>query len=41
MKGKILKTIEDVLPELMQISRRMYENPEIGGKEKMASELLC
>ena len=41
LKGKIGQAIEAVLPELLEIAKELYENPEIGGAEKQTSKLLA
>ena len=41
LKEKICQAIKEVLPELLQLSKRLYENPEIGGTEKQTSKLLA
>ena len=33
LKEKISQAIEAVLPELLEIAKGLYENPEIGGAE--------
>ena len=40
LKEKIGQAIEAVLPELLEIAKGLYENPEIGGAEKQTSKLL-
>ena len=39
-KKKIMKAIDEILPELTEISKSLYENPEIGGTEKNSVKLL-
>ena len=34
LKAKISQAIRAVLPELTEISKVLYENPEIGGTEE-------
>lgn len=37
---EILSAIEQELPKLQQIAKTLYDNPEIGGEEKLASSML-
>lgn len=41
MKDMIQYTVEGFLPELWEISRQMYEHPELGLQENNSSGLLC
>lgn len=41
LEEEILRSIEEIMPQLSHIAKTLYENPEIGGEEKLASRLLC
>ena len=41
LEEEILRSIEEIMPQLSHIAKTLYENPEIGCEEKLASRLLC
>lgn len=40
LQDRISRAIESVLPQLVEISKTLYENPEVGGTEEKSSALL-
>lgn len=41
MKETIRQTVQNYLDEIFEITRFLYQNPELGGEEVKASETLC
>ncbi len=40
IREKIETAVDAVLPELVEISKELYDNPEVGGEERMSASML-